>query len=258
MKLDIRGYFMNINRRILLKIASDSIIRMSSHKISKHGVTRWGDILDIDFILWLTKLIVLINPIEDCEIICNTNQWMGLDRNKSLFCVSEGCGLPIGNLTSQLFSNVYLNLLDQFMKRILGCRFYGRYVDDAYIVSSDKEWILSTVHKIRMFLRNELHLDLHMGKLMVEEVNYGIEFLGGFIKPYRNYVSRHTVNRMLIKLNGKDGTAYDKMYCTINSYLGMLSHYSSYNVKKDIFMKEKYLRISSYDSTMSKMYKVAC
>ena len=260
MKLDIRGYFMNINRNILLRIASDTIIKMSTHRLSKHGINTWSDILDIDFILWLTKVIVLINPIEDCEVICNVNQWIGLDKNKSLFCVSEGCGLPIGNLTSQLFSNVYLNALDQYIKRVLGCKHYGRYVDDAYIVSTDREWMLSIVPLIRKFLKDELGLDLHMGKLRIDDVNYGVEFLGGFVKRYRNYVSRHTVKRMMVKLKDKDKGEYEysDMYCTINSYLGMLGHYSSYKIRQDIFMKDEYLKISSYDCEMSKMHKIAC
>ena len=260
MKLDIRGYFMNINRKILLRIANDTIVKMSTHRLSKHGIKTWSDILDIDFILWLTKVIVLINPIEDCEVICNVNQWTGLDKNKSLFCVSEGCGLPIGNLTSQLFSNVYLNALDQYIKRVLGCKHYGRYVDDAYIVSTDREWMLSIVPLIRKFLKDELGLDLHMGKLRIDDVNYGVEFLGGFVKRYRNYVSRHTVKRMMVKLKDKDKGEYEysDMYCTINSYLGMLGHYSSYKIRQDIFMKDEYLKISSYDCEMSKMHKIAC
>lgn len=258
MKLDIRGYFMNINRKILLKIANDTIVKMSTHRLSKHDISTWSDVLDIDFILWLTKVIVLINPIEDCEVICNVNQWIGLDKNKSLFCVSEGCGLPIGNLTSQLFSNVYLNALDQYIKRVLGCKHYGRYVDDAYIVSTDREWMLSIVPLIRKFLKDELGLDLHMGKLRIDDVNYGVEFLGGFVKRYRNYVSRHTVKRMMVKLNDKGEYEYSDMYCTINSYLGMLGHYSSYKIRQDIFMKDEYLKISSYDCEMLKMYKMVC
>ena len=144
------------------------------------------------------------------------------------------------------------------MKRILGCKYYGRYVDDAYIVSTDREWMLSIVPLIRQFLKDKLGLDLHMGKLRIDDVNYGVEFLGGFVKRYRNYISRHTVKRMLGKLREKNEYEYNEMYCTINSYLGMLSHYSSYKLRNDIFMKEEYLKISSYDSEMSKMYKLAC
>ena len=72
-----------------------------------------------------------------------------MPNDKSLFHSPEDCGLPIGNLTSQLFSNVYLNVLDQFMKRELKCRHYGRYVDDFFVVSADKEWLLSLVPKIK-------------------------------------------------------------------------------------------------------------
>ena len=67
------------------------------------------------------------------------SDWDGLNFDKSMFHSPEGCGLPIGNLTSQLFNNVYLNVLDQFMKRELKCKHYGRYVDDFYVVSSDRK-----------------------------------------------------------------------------------------------------------------------
>ena len=64
--------------------------------------------------------------------------------------------MPIGNLTSQLFSNVYLGELDDYMKRVLRCRHYGRYVDDFYVVSADKEWLRSLVTKIETFLSSQL------------------------------------------------------------------------------------------------------
>lgn len=120
--------------------------------------------------------------------------------------------------------------------------------------------MLSIVPLIRTFLKDELGLDLHMGKLKIDDVNYGVEFLGGFVKRYRNYVSRHTVKRMMVKLKDKDKEEYEysDMYCTINSYLGMLGHYSSYKIRQDIFMRDEYLKISSYDYEMSKMYKIAC
>ena len=72
------------------------------------------------------------------DIVGKRADWIGLDRSKSLFYTEDGCGLPIGNLTSQLLSNVYLNLFDQFMKRVLHCKHYGRYVDDSFVVSRDR------------------------------------------------------------------------------------------------------------------------
>ena len=256
LKIDIRGYFMNIDRNILLKISTDSITKLKRHKIHKLSNKTWEDILDIEFVLWLTKKIVLINPIEGCKIICNKDFWKGLDRNKSLFYVKFGHGLPIGNLTSQLFSNVYLNVLDQYVKRVLKCKHYGRYVDDAYIVSCDRKWLLSLIPKIRDLLYNELGLEMHMGKTSIYEANYGVEFLGAYVKRYRNYVSNKTLGRMCDKLSEKHNIANIDMYNTINSYLGMLSHYSTYKLKNNIFIKREYVEISSYDHDLTKMNKI--
>ncbi|MBQ7532453.1 MAG: RNA-directed DNA polymerase, partial [Bacteroidales bacterium] len=126
MKMDIRGYFMHINREKLLDICLKSLDKMAFHKVSKHRMERWKDVMDMGFIEYLTREIVLLNPITDCLVIGKPSEWDDLPHDKSLYHTPEGCGLPIGNLTSQLFSNVYLNVMDQFMKRVLKCRHYGR------------------------------------------------------------------------------------------------------------------------------------
>ena len=174
MHLDIRGYFMHIDRKRLLEIAVGSLRKMAAHRISKCSERTWYDVLDMELITWLTEIIVLLNPKENCVICGELSDWIGLDPAKSMLHLEDGLGLPIGNLTSQLFSNVYLNVFDQFMKRDLKCRYYGRYVDDAAVVNSDKEWLLSLVPRIRHFLRAELGLELHMGKLEITEVHRGV------------------------------------------------------------------------------------
>ena len=137
LKLDVRGYFMHIDRKKFLEIALDSLDRMSRRQVSKHARTKWREIVDMEFIRYLTETLVMLNPLTDCKIVGNRSDWDDLPADKSLFHSPQGCGLPIGNLTSQLFSNVYMNVFDQFMKRNLKCCHYGRYVDDSYIVSAD-------------------------------------------------------------------------------------------------------------------------
>ena len=255
LKLDIRGYFMHIKRERLQEIASNSLRAMQTHRISKGRPETWEEVIDIDFLLWLTKEIILLDPKTNCELVGSKDNWNGLDRNKSLFFTEEGCGLPIGNLTSQLFSNVYLNVFDQYMKRELHCRHYGRYVDDAYIVSCDKEWMLSLVPEIRMFLKESLCLELHMGKLSVCQSNSGVEFLGSFVKPYRNYVSNQSLRRVKSNIGKIDFTDHEKVFRTVNSYLGMFVHYSSFNLRKELFLKQKYIDVAKFDSDMTKMDK---
>ena len=255
MKLDIRGYFMHINRLRLLEIARGTINKMRNHRVKEKGNMLWEELIDIDFVDWLTEKIILLNPINNCQFIGSVSDWDGLDYNKSLFHTNEGCGLPIGNLTSQLFSNVYLNEFDQFIKRSLHCKHYGRYVDDAFIISTDKKWMLSLIPKIQDFLKNHLMLDLHMGKLRINDINQGVEFLGAFIKPYRTYVSNASLRRAknnIYKMNLHDR---EKIFNTVNSYLGMMIHYSSYNIRKNLFLHEQYTSIASFDSGLTKMDK---
>ena len=202
MKLDIRGYFMHIDRKRLLEIATGTLRKMAERV----------DGMDLDFLLWLTEQIVMLDPKTSCKIIGTAKEWEGLDKNKSLFYTPDGCGLPIGNLTSQLFSNVYLNELDQYCKRTLGCKHYGRYVDDAFIVSRDKEWLLSLVPQIRDFLKDRLHLELHMGKTHVIDVRRGVEFLGAYILPYSTYISNESLRRMMEQMQGMGNVSKESMY----------------------------------------------
>ena len=196
MHIDIRGYFMHIERKRLKQLADESLNKMMSHRISKHSTELWSDKIDIDLVKYLTDIIVNLDPKKNCIMVGDEEDWIGLDEAKSLLKTKDGLGLPIGNLTSQLFSNVYLNPFDQFVKRELKCKYYGRYVDDAAIVSHDKEMLLSFVPKIQSFLKDKLGLELHMGKLVISEVHKGVEFLGAYIKPYRTYISKDTLQRM--------------------------------------------------------------
>ena len=230
LKMDIRGYFMHINRNILLSVALRTLRTMASHRIDKHLSFRWQDRIDMDFVEYLTREIILLNPIRNCRRIGSRSEWDALDYDKSLFHSPEGCGLPIGNLTSQLFSNVYLNELDQYCKRVLGCRYYGRYVDDFYVVSGDKAFLRSLVPLVRPFLKDSLSLSLHEGKTQILPVQYGVTFLGMFLKPWRRTASRSCLRRM----ERKYAALLQQWHCgeipigrvvsAVASFRGVLSH----------------------------------
>jgi hypothetical protein len=240
MKLDIRGYFMHIDRQQLLEIATQSLEKMSART----------DIADKDFLLWLTREIILLDPNKNCRIVGSEDDWLGLDPAKSMRFVNSGKGMPIGNLTSQLFSNVYLNEFDQYMKRTMKCRHYGRYVDDAYVVSTDREWLLSLVLDIRQFLSERLGLTLHMGKLTVIDTRYGVEFLGAFVKPYRTYASNACLRRMERNIRNMRTNDGDAVIRSINSFLGVLSHNKTYRIRRAMFLREKFLKIGTFDRDM--------
>ena len=247
MNLDIRGYFMHINREKLLRIATDSLRTMATHKVGMtddvplpQGVlltpaTRWRDIRDIRFIMWLTEQIIMLDPMENCIIVGDESDWLGMDRAKCMRYAEKGLALPIGNLTSQLFSNVYMNPFDQWVKRIILCHYYGRYVDDSTMVDACRELLLEQVPKVREFLADELGLQLHMGKLHVREVSQGVEFLGAFVKPYRDYISNKTLARIEQNVKTIDLRDIGHAEASINSYLGVLSHSASYNIRHHLF-----------------------
>ena len=247
MNLDIRGYFMHINRAKLLEIATDSLRTMAMHKVGMTDevplpqdvllthATRWRDIRDMRFILWLTEQIIMLDPMEHCIIVGDESDWLGMDRAKCMRYVQPGLGLPIGNLTSQLYSNVYMNPFDQFIKRDILCEHFGRYVDDSVMVDACREWLMEQVPKVREFLADELGLQLHMGKLHVREVSQGVEFLGAFVKPYRDYISNKTLARIEENVKTIDLRDIGHAEASINSYLGVLSHSASYNIRQHLF-----------------------
>lgn len=249
MHLDIRGYFMHIVRERLLEIAIKSLRKMATHRC---GEKTWGDVLDMDLVEWLTEIIVMLDPKENCIICGEPEDWVGLDPAKSMLHLEKGLGLPIGNLTSQLFSNVYLNVFDQYMKRELKCRYYGRYVDDAAVISADKEWLLSIVPSIRDFLHLELGLDLHLGKLELSEVHRGVEILGAYILPWRTYISNHSLRRMEKKIADFDYSRPWSVVRSVNSYLGIFQHMASYMLRRKLLVKKEVLWIGVFDKDYTK------
>lgn len=145
--------------------------------------------------------------------------------------------MPIGDLTSQLFSNVYLNLLDQYIKRELGYKYYRRYVDDFYIASKNKDFLKSIIPKIESFLKTSLKLDINKEKTKINYYKHGVEFLGAFIKPNRIYVSNSCLKRIKKQLYE---IKYNKLMKSdvsesINSFLGIFSYFKAHNIKRKLF-----------------------
>ena len=218
LKLDIVGYFMHINRNQLLAICLESL---QKHK----------ERIDYPLIEYLLTVTVLDNPIEHCCLMGQTSDWDDLPSTKTLFCSPPGCGLPIGNLTSQLFSNVYLNLFDHFMASLAGAGNYGRYVDDAYVVGERASDLRRLIPAAAGFLKERLGLALANDKLAIYSAYRGVEFLGAYIKPFRKYVASKSLARMARKLAGLRNMPPDRRFCSINSFLGITSHFRSYNIR---------------------------
>lgn len=201
--------------------------RSFAYKVSKnHTRTTWvlkGDIkkcfasVDQEVLLGILK-----QYIPDAEIM-----WL-LERVIRSFSDTPGVGLPLGNLTSQLFINVYMNELDQFMKHRMKTKFYIRYADDFVVLSEDMKLLESLIPKVRDFLTGRLHLTLHPQKLFIKTFASGVDFLGWVHFPDHRVLRTATRCRMMRRLKDHPEDA------TLQSYLGLLSHGDAYKIQKEI------------------------
>ena len=147
---------------------------------------------DRELVLDLCRKVVFRDPARNCVVKGRRSDWDGLPADKSLFHSRPGCGLPIGNLTSQVFANFYLSPFDHFMKHDLGLRYYGRYVDDMVVVHPDRGFLAALVPVAADYLRRELGLTLHPRKIYLQHYAHGVKFLGVIIKPRRIYIESRT------------------------------------------------------------------
>lgn len=201
--------------------------RSFAYKVSRnHTRTAWvlkGDIkrcfasVDQEVLLGILK-----QYISDAEII-----WL-LERVIRSFSDAPGVGLPLGNLTSQLFINVYMNELDQFMKHRMKTKFYIRYADDFVVLSEDIKFLESLISEVRDFLTDRLHLTLHPQKLFIKTFASGVDFLGWVHFPDHRVLRTATQHRMMKRLKDHPEDA------TLQSYLGLLSHGDGYKIRKEI------------------------
>lgn len=143
---------------------------------------------------------------------------------------SPGKGLPLGNLTSQLFANVYLDPLDKFVKHRLQVRYYLRYADDFLILSSSEEELMGYFVEIWRFLKEELKLELHPNKISLRKFAQGIDFVGYMALPHYNLPRRKTVQRMFRNLERVSDL--EKLPKVLESYLGYLGHANSWTLKQ--------------------------
>ena len=145
-------------------------------------------------------------------------------------------GLPLGNVTSQLFINVYMNEFDQFVKRRLKVCYYIRYCDDFVILHQDKSYLENFIPKMSDYLEKELKLSLHPDKVFIKRLSQGIDFLGWVHFHHHRVLRTATKRRMLKRLKE------NKTRETLASYLGMLKHGNTHKLIKRIKNTEKVIK----------------
>ena len=180
LQLDIRGFFVAIDRDILYQ-------RLAAKETDPA-------------VLWLIRMLLFYEPTENCLMRrAQRADFEQLPAHKTLFKAAPNCGLPIGNLTSQFFANVYLDALDQFVKHQLKARCYLRYCDDFVLLSEDRAVLERQEAQIRGFLFNELRLTLN-DRRRLRPVSDGIDFLGYIVRPDYLLVRRRVVGACFERL----------------------------------------------------------
>ncbi len=192
LKCDIRKFFASIDHTILFSI------------LEKH-------IKDTD-VLWLLHEVV--------ESFSSKISRFNLDTKPSV-------GLPLGNLTSQLLVNIYMNEFDQYVKHTLKVKYYIRYADDFVVLTQSKQHLQALVSYMVLWLRENLKLELHPQKCFIKTFASGVDFLGWVHFPTHRVLRTSTKRRMLKRIRG-----LEKESPTVQSYLGMLKHGNGEKLKQ--------------------------
>lgn len=213
LKLDIAKYFYRVDHEVLMKILSrhikDRLILKDLNNLINCEETAFG-------------LPAGVQP-----ELCTQEDWL---YNR---------GMPIGNLTSQMFANIYLNELDQFCKHDLHIRYYIRYMDDIIILWPDKSELAHIRDEISRFLDEELHLELN-DKTCIRPAWLPVTFVGAQITPKAIRMRKSTRKRMfrrmkfVKKLFEAGLIAFEKVNNTMQSYFGLIGHFTARNLLRKI------------------------
>ncbi len=199
------------------------------YKVSKNNTkTCWALKCDIRKFFANIDHKILLDILEE-NIKDEKLLWLLNEITGSFSSSKNGVGLPLGNLTSQLFVNIYMDKFDQFMKHKLKAKYYIRYCDDFVILSDNKKQLENYLPLINEFLLNELRLELHPNKVSIETIASGVDFLGWVNFPDHRVLRTKTKNRMFKRLGENDNKPE-----SADSYLGLLSHGNTYKLSKEI------------------------
>lgn len=258
-QMDIRSFFTSINRHILLVLWKAEQTRLPYPEQTLRQLDA------------VAQKIILQNPIFPKPALSgNIALLKQISPHKSLFHSQPNIGLPIGSLSSQFFSNVYLNPLDQYVKHQLKIRGYLRYVDDIIILGHEPKILLEQMRQINQFLNDHLHLHLHPDKTVLQRVDQGANFLGFIVFPHYRYVRERILRALRSRIyffnylidparypHGSKphrGTwpqwlalhqlapplepspvVLKRMLATLNSYYGQLVHADTYHLRRKIY-----------------------
>ena len=230
-KLDLQGYFMSLDRKKLFQHIDHGLMNQYAPYFKNKSVY-----LLYQLCRFLWRVTLLDSPASTARRRGPLKNWKHLPYYKSLFTQTQGLGIVIGNLTSQLVSNIYLDQLDRYIRFELGYQYYGRYVDDFIIIVPKEKYkqAKKDVIKIEHYLKS-LNLNLHHDKRQMQSVYKGLTFLGIRITPFCLFPSTRIQKHFEGAIKGLGaGRTKD---ATINSYFGFLVHLDADKYVSRIFRK---------------------
>jgi len=199
LKCDIANFFVAIDKRIVREL-------LAKHIAEPYWMT-------------LAETILFHDPRQDFEYRGDPALLQRVPQHKRLSSQPSHCGLPIGNLSSQFFANVYLDVLDQYVKHGLRCRHYIRYVDDFVLLHESPQWLNDAKAKIEALIAARLSARLNPKKTILQPVDRGIDFAGQVIKPWRRTLRRRTFNEAIARTSKQPAAT---LFESANSYFGLL------------------------------------
>ena len=247
LQLDIHNFFYSIQHSVLLQFLDKGLLKANKQqKISTN---------EQDFLSGLCKTFVQADFSRSMALNAYLSQ--KVPPHKQLSQQPLGQGLPIGNLTSQFFANVYLNALDQFIKHQLKCKHYLRFVDDFVLLAKCPKQLSLWQVQISHFLQQQLGLRLK-AKMVLKPVQLGADFLGYIVKPHYLLVRKRVINHLHQKLNvfkkqlllslnqnwlRVDHLLIEKINATLASYIGHFKHAHSLQLIRQLWQQHHWLAL---------------
>ncbi len=240
---DLVGFFMSINKDLLWYLLQRFMCRWQFREVH-FGWQRYGlqdqPCMYWDILFHAVQVVVLHHPERDCVLNSPVSWWRHLQPNKSLF--TSPTGEPIGNLTTQLFANFLMSFFIAFVRFLFRGKNYAvaQFVDDFLIICDDLRFLVDSIPKIELFLKQKLLLNLHKDKRYLQPVSHGVLFVGTYIKPGRLYLSNRTLARFKERCEGfgrmlNEGCNeldLQRIEQTLNSYMGFCMKRCTYRYRR--------------------------
>lgn len=232
LKCDLANFFVSIDKRVVRQ------------QLAARITEPW----------WMTlaETVLFHDPRPGAQVQSTPALMALVPPHKRLMDQATHLGLPIGNLSSQFFANVYLDALDQRCKHILRARHYIRYVDDFILLHESPEWLNAAHEDIAAFLPRELGVRLNPSKTILQPVDRGIDFVGHVIKPHSRTARRRSVRVAMERVSRMTG---EDLYRSANSYFGLLRQSPKSHSDRARLAKVLLARGQSVDRNFTKTYR---